>query len=151
MKYLILSGKEYLELGAWVSLHSHFRSHVSPFHATRTTISAGDTILKNQRWNSGQTVLMLPALIILLSSERMPCTVILCWSQYSGGTSRLMYLLKLKVPSSLPNWSWNGQFLQVSGQFQLSHQPFQCQMREKQHSDCWIYFMGDGSALGDNA
>jgi hypothetical protein len=24
-------------------------------------------------------------------------------------------------------------------------------MREKQHSDCWIYFMGDGSALGDNA
>ncbi len=72
MKYLIFGGKEYIELGAWVSLHNHLRSHASPFQATSTTISAGNTLLKNQRWNSGYTVLMLPAFLILSSSGRMP-------------------------------------------------------------------------------
>ena len=33
-------------------------------------------------------------------------------------------------PSSLPNWSWNGQFLQISGQFQLSHQPYNFKIDE---------------------
>ena len=72
MKYLIFGGKECIELGAWVSLHNHLRSHASPFHAMSTTILAGDTLLKNQRWNSGHTVLMLPAFLILSSSGRMP-------------------------------------------------------------------------------
>jgi len=66
----------------------------------------GDTILKNQRWNSGQMVLMLPALIILLLSGRMPCTDILCWSQYSGWTSGLIHLLKVSSSHSMsPAWS----------------------------------------------
>ena len=34
---------------------------------------------------------------------------------------------------------------------QLSRQPFQCQMREKQPVLIVEYFMGDGSALWDSA
>jgi hypothetical protein len=40
----------------------------------------------------------------------------------------------------LSNWSWTLQFLQISWQYRLSHQPFWCQMREKQLAGCWICY-----------
>ncbi len=40
MKILICCGREQQEPGACVIFHSHyFKSHISPFHATRTTVS----------------------------------------------------------------------------------------------------------------
>ena len=48
MKYLIFAGIEYLEFGACVSRHSHFRSHASPFHATSIAVSDGRTILESK-------------------------------------------------------------------------------------------------------
>ena len=94
-RYLTLAGREYCELGACVSRHSHFKSHAPPFHATRNIVYTAEVCSDNHTENWHHTVHMSSAPVILGSVRRMPCPSILLCAQYAGAHPGWTYLLNV--------------------------------------------------------